>query len=350
MNVAIEKDSLVEIEFELNRKEILHFRSLITENSSDENFTVLTPPPVSHGYVFKPGDPVDLYVSLLGKGDTDHTLHIKARVAAIEKTALGSQLHLKSSGFARPIAQTNLHILRSKSTLLLHSENSPLAPIPATLRSVSLNSAHLSTQTPLSKDGLWKTEVVIDGFIFNLQGRIELVEGKSPLENGYAAILHFTDMSPDMRREMAGVIEAVQKNYIRARSGLTFHEVFNRSDLQDPLILEHLVPRSWHRIVLDMLELTGWAFLVLICFDIVLASPPEMDFFDRFFKLKPNAVWDQERLRSVPLFFAIELIIFFLSLFLHQFIYYRGNTRVRWRLWLMSILTLLIYLSIRTLL
>jgi len=96
--------------------------------------------------------------------------------------------------------------------------------------------------------------------------------------------------------------------------------------------------------------LAGWAFLILICFDIVLASPPEMDFFDRFFKLKPSAVWDQEKLKFVPLFFKIELIIFFLSLSLHQFIYYRGNTRVRWRLWLMSALTLIIYLSVRTLL
>lgn len=350
MNVGIEKDTLVEIEFELNRKEILHFRSLITEILSPEEFTVLAPTPVSHGYLFKPGDSVDLYASRLSQGDTTHTLHIKARVTAVEKNAQSSLLRLKSSGFARPITQTNLYILRSKSTLLLHPENSSHDPIPATLHSVSLNNAHLSTLTPLPKDSLWKTEMVLEGSIFELKGRIEPGEEKNRLENDHPAILHFADMSPDRRMEMAGVIETVQKNYIRSRAEHTFHEVYNRSDLQDSLILEHAVPRSSHRIALDILELAGWAFLILICFDIVLASPPETDFFDRFFKLKPSGLWDREQLRFLPLYFSIELIIFFLSFSLHQFIYYRGNTRVRWRLWLMSALALITYLSVGSLL
>lgn len=350
MTLSIEKDTLIALEFELNRKDILHCRSLIASTVTSEEFSVLAPAQIEHGYVFKAGDRIDIYASLLSHGDADHALHIKTRVLQVEKTDKGPQLHLKSTGFCRRTSQVHLYTLRSKASLLIEPTNpSGIAgTVTATLHSVSPSGMHITTAAPLKRGSRWKAALVLDGVLFDVEGKAEPSEGKNAAGNGYSSMISFIGLPHDTQLKMAGVIDAVQKKYIQTRAGLSLHDIHQKADIQDALILEHLVPRSWHRIALDLLEVLGWGLLILAFFDSVLAAPPETTFFDRVFQLNPEAVWNKEQLNRASFLLTAELMIFICAFSLHQFIYYRGNTHVRWRLWAMSFLSLLLYMSVRT--
>lgn len=350
MAADIEKNTLVELEFEINRNDILHCRSLLIDTPASEEYIILSPIPVEHGYTFKPGDRIDLYVSLLNTGDSIHTLHIKTRVIQTDMSNTSKKLHLKKSGFARRISQSHFYRLRSNASILLEADNpeGSNSIVSASVHSVSLSNLLIATFPRLEKGSLWKGTLSLSGYVFNFKGEAEPLDDQSHLANEHSSTILFSNMTDQTRMELAKAIESVQTNYIQAHRGLTLHEVFDRSDIQDTLILEHLVPRSWHRVALDILELAGWIFLILASIQILLSLPPNASFFDRFFKVNLSTVWDQKELILVPFYLGAELVTCTAAFMLHQFIYYRGSTRARFSLWILSLLSLLVYLAVQS--
>lgn len=345
-----EANTLVELEFELNRRDILHCRSLILSTPASDEFILLAPPPVEHAYTFKQGNRIDLYISLLKAGDAQHTLHVKTRVLHVGKEGALNTLHLKKTGFSRKILHLHFFTLITKTAILLE----PLVPsekngsVLAKVHSISLKKMNISTALPLDPGSLWRCSVEINSALFDFQGMIGTETGTTPLVTDHSAAFHFDEMDHQILLNLAETIETVQINYIRARSSLSLHEVFDRSDIQDSLLLEHLVPRSIYRVALDYLELSGWLLLVYTGFEILLAAPPGATVFDRFFGVTLATAWDRKHLVNVPFYMIMESAIFLIAFLLHQLIYYRGNTRSRWSLWLMALLASLLFLMVRS--
>lgn len=348
MTGSIDKNTLVEMEFELNRKDIMHCRTLIADVPSSEELIVLAPPPVAHGYVFKAGDRVDLYCSLLNSGDYSHILHIKTTVTRIAKTERGTVIHMKRNGFERRIALSHFFILRSKASILLQRIESPdgSETIAATVHSVTLNGIHITTHAPLKKAGILKGALALNGTVIPIQGKVEPEDGGT-LTHEHSATIHFTEMTPGSLLTLAKTIETIQKSSIESRIGSNYHGVLDRTDIQDAVILEHLVPRSRQRILLDGIEIVGWLILILIVFDTLMALPPGTNLFDRFFQVKRSLVWDQEQLRLVPFYLVTEATLCISAFILHQYIYFRGNTRRRFTLWALSFLAALTFLTVQ---
>lgn len=350
MTDPIEANALVELEFELNRRDIMHCRTLILSTPASDEFIIPAPPPVEHAYSFKKGNRIDLFISLLSTKDIRHTLHIKTQVIRLGKEKNTNTLHLKKVGFSRKIPHPHFYTLRTATSVLLE----PAIPtdkntsVFAKVHSVSMNSMHISTPSPMEPGSLWKCSIDINGTLFNLTGSIENESEKTSLTANHPSIIHITETDSNDSLRIAEAIENAQKSYIQSRIGLSFHEVFSRSDIQDSLILEHLVPRSTYRVALDFLELAGWLVLVLACFDVVLAMPADVSFFDRFFGVQRTMAWDQKHLANVSFYLVAESAIFLSAFLLHQFIYYRGNTRSRWSLWIMSLLATLLFLAVRS--
>lgn len=349
MTNPIDANALVELEFELNRREIMHCRTLILSMPSPDEFIIPAPPPVEHAYTFKKGNRIDLYISLLNTEDIQHTLHVKAQVIAIGKEKNISTLRLKKVGFSRKILHPHFYTLRTDTSVLLEpaASTEKNSGVLAKVHSVSINSMHISTPFLLDLGSFWKCSVDINGTLFNFNGILEKETSKTPLATDYPATILITETDRNSSLHLAATIENAQKNYIRARIGLSLHEVFDRSDIQDSLILEHIVPRSAYRVLLDFLELAGWLVLILACFDAILAMPPDGNLFDRFFGVKHSMAWDPKRMANVSFYLVAESAIFLSAFLLHQFIYYRGNTRSRWSLWIMSLLAAFVFLTVR---
>lgn len=350
MNSQLQKDTLVELEFELNRKDILHCRSLITEVPSHNELVVLAPAPVEHGYTFKAGDRIDIYASLLALGDTDHTIHLKATVKRVDKSHHRSFLYLKHSGTASQILNPRFFILHSAQhiTLTPESPRNGALGISAVVHAISLRSLRMTAAMHPQNQPFWYASIDVNGTPFTLKGTIEPHDESDFLEHKTVITFHYTDLPAETKKKLALAIEAVHRNYLQSHAELTLHQVFDQSDVQDPLILEHLVPRGWQRITLDILEIFGWTLLILSTFDAVLAAPPDVNFFDRVFLLKPSQNWDTNQLRHIPIFMGIQFFLCSGALGLHRFIYSRGNIGSRWSLWLMTGLSLLLFLSIRS--
>ncbi len=350
MTNHFEANTLVELEFELNRRDIMHCRSLILSTPATDEFILLAPPPVEHAYTFKNGNRIDLYISLLKAGDATHTLHVKTRVLHVGKEGALSILHLRKTGFSRRIPHSHFFTLITKTSILLEplTPSQKSASVLAKVHSISVKKMNISTALPLDSGSQWKCSVEINGTLFDFHGTIGAEADRTPLVADRSAVFRFDGMDHQTLLSLAETIETAQVNYIRAHSGLSLHEVFDRSDIQDSLLLEHLVPRSAYRVTLDFLELSGWLLLIYIGFEILLAVPPGATVFDRFFGVPLATAWDRKHLINVPLFLIMEYTIFLIAFLLHQLIYYRGNTRSRWSLWLMAFLTSLLFLIVRT--
>ena len=350
MPYSIDKDALVELEFELNHREILHCRSIILDTPTDNEILIAAPIPVEHAYTFKSGDRLDLYISLLGSGEIWHTLHVKTQVTKSETDGRSGTLHLRLLGFAHKISQPHFFMLMLKTNLLIEpehlSEKNPC--ILASVHSISLHNMHVTTPQPLEYGSIWQCSPIVNGNAFNLRGFAEPEADRTSLSVEYPSAIRFNKMPDQEQLALADAIESVQRDYIRSRRGDSLYDTFARSEALDSFILQHLVSRSRYRIALDTLELAGWITLVLAAFDVLLAVPPDVNFFDRIFGLNPALEWDQARLKNVPIYMIMESALILSALTVHQIIYYRGNTRSRWSLWLMAALAVLVFLSVRS--
>lgn len=340
---TIPESALVEIEFELNRSDILHCRVIALEHSEGDRLLLSQPPPVENGYAFRKGDAIDIFVSLLATGECRQVLHGKATVLSHD----GQGLLLRRTGFERRVQRPGFHLLQLKTPLHPEPLSGPAGTpgLSAVLRSLTLEHLRLDTSLPMEPGSRWQFPLTLSDTPLLLTGSIIKSEAR---DYGHEALVQLQELEGETLRQLAADIEDPQIRQIRDRFDEGFHALHSRHAQQDGLVLEHLVPRSLYRRILDGIILAAWVFAVLIAADVLLSLPPGPNFFDRLFGLSPNIVWNKTRLQFVPVYTVLCGFLSLAGIVLHQFIYYRGNTRMRPSLWVSGLLSLAAWFLVRS--
>lgn len=347
--LPIAAHTLIEIEYELNRRDILHCRVLSLEPTAGDTLTVSAPPAVAHGYAFRAGDRLDLFCSLLAAGNTHQVLHLKATV--LEPAEASGRLLLRRSDFQRTVRRPAFHLLPLQQTVLLAPvSDSREAPwLEAAAQSLTLTKLHLHMSPSPPPEARYRCSLSLADAVFDLTGSLTADHAGAKSLLGHPVTLHLEPLTPEEALRLADAMESLQRGWIIEHVRLGARELHSRPAPQEGLILEHLVPLSRFRKAVDGLTLASWGILVLILFDLLLAAPPGPNLFDRFFGLTASPDWNTLQLRNVPLLALLNGLLAATGILLHLWIFWNGNTRTRLSLWAAALFTLLAWLAARPL-